>query len=201
MSELPQEIGEGAMSVSILGGRLSLQEEVGLPFQRDIIRALEEVGIVNESTAAVESAYPRLPPFPPKTPPTATLGLDALLLGFGIYLGKEVSGKVVDELITAIYEDRVRPALAKLTLRLKAHDVPRDQTVVTTFDHWFDGSRVLVRIRIYTGSPDTPNTEVVANILRDAVKWLSSHPVTHRVLTFEVRGGVFDREPHLSEPI
>lgn len=193
--------GEGTLSVSILGGRISLQKEIGLPFQRDVISALEGLGIVNESTNAVELAYPDLPPFPPSTTPVATLGLETLIVGFGVYLATRLSDKAVDELLSKVYADRVQPALHRLGARLRSRGVQSDEAVLTRFDHWFDGSKVLVRICVYTKAPETADSAVVAQVLRLAVSWLNSHPLTHRVLTYEVREGNIPAEPSLSEPV
>lgn len=178
-----------------------MQKEVGLPFQRDVIGALEDLGIVNESTSTVELAYPDLPPFPPSTGPLATVGLETLIIGFGLYLATKVSDKAVDELLSEVYADRVQPALQRLRARLRSHRIQSGERVLTRFDHWFDGSKVLVRICIYTEAPETADSEVVAQILRMTVTWLSSHPVTHRVLTYKVCDGNIPAQPLLSEPV
>ncbi|MDN5790240.1 MAG: hypothetical protein L0H25_05135 [Micrococcales bacterium] len=44
MSERLDLGGERILSVSILGGRISMQKDIGLPFQRDVIGALEDLG-------------------------------------------------------------------------------------------------------------------------------------------------------------
>ena len=201
MSERLDDGGQGALCVSILGGRISMQKEIGLPFQRDVIGALEELGITNESTIAVGSAYPDLPPFAPNTPPVATLGLESLIIGFGLYLATKASDKAVDELLSQVYTDRVQPALRRLGDRLRSHRAHSGEPMLTRFDHWFDGSKVLVRICIYTEAPETADSVLVAEVLRLAVSWLNSHPVTHRVLTYEVREGKIPAEPLLSEPV
>lgn len=187
------------LSVSVVGGQVSMWEDFGLPFQRDVIGALEELGITNESTDAVMSAYPDLPPFQPMAP-VATFGLEALVVGFGVYLATKISDKAVDELLSKVYIDRVKPALLKLGARLRS----RQRTggvVLARFDHWFDGSKVLVRVCVYTVAPETADPAVVAEALRSAVDWLRTHPVTHRVLTYEVRDGQIPSEPLLSEPV
>lgn len=189
-----------ALSVSVVGGRLSMWEDFGLPFQREVIGALEELGITNESTDNVMSAYPDLPPFQPDVPPVAAFGLEALVVGFGIYLVTKISDKAVDELLSKVYTDRVKPALLKLGARLRSRQVTGD-VVLARFDHWFDGSKVLVRVCVYTKTPETADTAIVAETLRSAVNWLRTHPVTHRVLTYEVRDGRVPSEPFLSEPV
>ena len=175
-------------------------EDFGLPFQREVIGALEELGITNESTDNVMSAYPDLPPFQPDVPPVAAFGLEALVVGFGIYLVTKISDKAVDELLSKVYTDRVKPALLKLGARLRSRQVTGD-VVLARFDHWFDGSKVLVRVCVYTKTPETADTAIVAETLRSAVNWLRTHPVTHRVLTYEVRDGRVPSEPFLSEPV
>ncbi|TWP32593.1 hypothetical protein [Leekyejoonella antrihumi] len=185
MGKSRDHISEQSFSVSILGGRLSMQEEFGLPFQLDVIGALEDLGVVNESTGAVRSAYPDVPPFPPSTPPVATLGLETLLIGFGLYLATKLSDKAVDEILSAVYADRVQPALRRLASRLRSHRVQAGEPILTRFDHWFDGSKVLVRVCVYTAAPETADSQTVSEALRLAVNWLTSHEVTHRVLTYE----------------
>lgn len=112
-----------------------------------------------------------------------------------------MSDKAVDEILSKVYADRVQPALQRLGARLRSHGMRSDELVLTRFDHWFDGSKVLVRICIYTKAPGTADSAVVAQVLRLAVNWLKSHPVTHRVLTYEVREGNIPAAPLLSEPV
>jgi hypothetical protein len=180
---------------------LSFQQDHGLPFQADLIRGLESLGFVNETTAVVENRHPRLPKFPPDQPPRNAIGIDDLLIGFGIYLAVKISDTVIDEISGDIYDGIVRPRLSTFWKQLTA--TRRGQRLVASFDHWFEGSGVLVRVEFYTSSSThvPPDVTHVAHALRLAAKYLADKGVTHRVLAFEVRNGRMNDEPRLSEPL
>src|SRR3954471_2907012 len=94
----------GAISISMLAGKVSEQRDLGLPYQQDVIHALEHLGIPNEDTATVERAYPDLPRVRPQAGPTNTIGLDVLLIGIGLYVTKKLADQTIDGIGKAIYE-------------------------------------------------------------------------------------------------
>jgi len=193
---------EGALIVGVLGGRVSLQKSLGLPFERDVIGAMGQLDIASESTAAVERAYPRLPPFPRDQRPTNLLGFDDLIVGFGLYLVVKLTDAVIADVATQVYQERVQPAVEKLWASMRRRGQDPRQGCTAVFDHWFDGSQVLVRVVVHFKATDKlMDTQVVEKALRHAALWIQQHPVTHRVLTFEVRNGDLIPEPELSEPV
>jgi hypothetical protein len=190
---------DNALSISILAGKVSEQRELGLPFQQDVIHGMEDLGIVNEDTGTVERTYPDLPPFPPQVGPTNTIGLDALLIGVGIYVAKKLADKTVDGVATKIYERIVQPAFDRLWQKVRKDK--GSPPIIAQFDHWFDGSKVLVRVLVHC-DPDgeAPDATVVPAALRNAVAWLRDNPPTHRTLTFSIENGKVPSKPDLSDP-
>lgn len=67
---------------------------------------------MNDSTVAVEQAYPDLPPFSPNTTPVATLGLETLIVGYGVHLATKLTDKAVDELLSKVYADQASRPLS-----------------------------------------------------------------------------------------
>jgi hypothetical protein len=137
-------------------------------------------------------------------PPSAGIGSPDLLIGFGIYLASKIGEDIVGDIVHDIYERIVKGNLKKLWQKIRGDDHPPRQ-MMATFDHWFDGSGVLVRVVVYLPTEAAPyedaTTTAVAAALRQAVVYLREQPVTHRVLTYEVHDGHVDPQPMLSEPI
>jgi hypothetical protein len=194
-------LGDRPMTVSVLGGRLTFQQDLGLPFAKDVVAALEEFGLANQDTATVESAYRDLPKFEPDLPPTAALGLDDLVVGLGIYLAGALTDATIGAVVDELYQRRIQPALARLWSRIRSSK-HRPETTRVLLDHWFDGSGVLVRIE-FSSSPggSVPTSETVRSCLKQAAEWISRNPRTHRVLTFTADHGAIQADPRLSEPI
>ncbi|MEV5961856.1 hypothetical protein AB0L70_08830 [Kribbella sp. NPDC051952] len=192
---------DGSMVVGIIGGKLHDFREVGLPFQQEVIPALEGLGITNEDGGTVEARYPDAPPFPPQQGPKATILIEGALIGLGLYLVKKLVEPTIEGLGKQIYEQIVQPALERLWSRMRQQKGVQ-RPVTAQFDHWFDGSKVLVRVLIRCDqNAETPNAAVVTAALHSAAEWLQHNPVTHRVLTYEVADGKLPSKPKLSEPI
>ena len=185
-----------------LGGRLTFQQELGLPFAQEVTSSLQQFGLPNEDTATVERAYPKLPKFPADLPPTAALGLDDLVVGVGIYLAGALTDAAIGAVVAELFERRIQPAITALWDRagLSSH---RPRTTRVLLDHWFDGSGVLVRLEVISSADDeaAPTTEDLRACLKTAAEWISKEPPTHRVLTFKVVKGELQGSPRLSEPI
>jgi len=64
-----QDARFGVYVDSILGGPVSFMREAGFPFQRELIRGLEDRGFADETTPVLEAAFPELPRFPPNLRP------------------------------------------------------------------------------------------------------------------------------------
>jgi len=69
--------------VSVLGGRLSYVEELGLPFLTDVVGGLEAIGLPNEEVEITQPRFPEPPSFPPELGPQAGIGGEGLLIGSG----------------------------------------------------------------------------------------------------------------------
>lgn len=187
----------------MLGGRSSYVRELGLPFLTDVVGGIEAIGFADEDVETTQKRFPELPPFPPDVRPQADITGAALLIGFGLYMASTISNAIVSAIGHDIYEQIVKPNLKKLVER--ARNEGRPSRTIATFDHWFDGSGVLVRVIVDLGAENDPaedqTTTAVAAALRLAVTYLGSHPITHRVLTYSVNAGHVDPRPMLSEPI
>lgn len=193
--------GDGALVVGIIGGKLDDFQAVGLPFQQDVIPGLERMGITNESGGTVVARYPDLPPFPPPRGPQNTILIEGALIGLGLYLMKKLTEPTIEGLGKQIYEQLVQPALDRTWSRMRERK-ERQRPVTAQFDHWFDGSKVLVRVLIRSDeNAETPDAAVITAALRGACEWLQRNPVTHRVLTYDVEDGEVPSSPRLTEPI
>lgn len=194
-------LGAQPLMVGVLGGRLTFQEELGLPFAKEVAASLGDLGIENVTTTVVENRYPRLPRFEPDVPPVASLGLEDLIIGFGMYVAGALSDATAGRLVDHVYEACVQPALDNLKAKMRTL-VNRPRTTRVLLDHWFDGSGVLVRMDFHVADGDEyPSGAIVRTVLLEAVRWITRNPTTHRVLTFEVKGGHVSLPPKLSEPI
>jgi hypothetical protein len=194
----------GSAVVCIVGGRLPYLETLGLPFVTDVIGGIEAIGIPNEDTRSAQRRFPELPPTPPEVGPTAGIGDPDLLIGFGLYLASKISDGIIDDLTHDVYERIVRESLKKVWQKIRPkRDVPSGMTA--RFDHWFDGSGVLVRVVVHLdprmSTVEDSTASAVTAALRQAVIYLSRNPVTHRVLTYHVHEGRVDPRPVLTEPI
>lgn len=188
------------LSTSILGGPLSAQVDFGLPFQREVVTDLEGLGFHNESTDVVARTFPDAPPFAPDQEPVNTLGLDALAIGFGLFVATKLSEGAITQIGSDVYRTVVKPRVEALWARLRGQNAALP--VVATFDHWFDGSRVLVRVVFYArGADPVPDVELVQQALGIAERHIAAQDVVNRVLTFEVRDGVLSAEPQGSDPL
>lgn len=192
---------DNAMVTSILRGKVSDQRKFGLPFQMEVVGSVEALGIPNQDTDTVARAYPDLPPFPPPVGPTAVFGLDDLLIGIGLFVAAKLTDKAIDAIGTAVYERIVQPAFDRLWDKFSKRNGAQPP-IVARFDHWFDGSKVLVRVLVRSDERDgTPDATLVPAALRRAAEWLRGNPITHRVLTYTVENGELSSQPDLSEPI
>lgn len=116
-----------------------------------------------------------------------------------------MGGKLVDaligELVGRIYDSRVRPALAVLRSKLGSTAPNSPRSSVAVFDHWFDSTGVLVRVRVHEPAESADEiAEIVAACLHLALAQLA-RPITHRVITFEVKEGTIPTRPSVSQPI
>jgi hypothetical protein len=197
-SELP---GNHALVTCMVGGKSWDISEVGTPFHQDVVPALERLGFTNENGPAVEALYPDLPPFPPDREPRATFLIDGALIGLGFYLVKTLAEPTISGLGEQIYKQIVQPALDRLWSKMRNDKSQRP--VVVQLDHWFDGSKVLVRVVVRCAKDDpAPDLDVVVrSALRSAAQWLQGNPVTHRVLSYEVQDGQIPSVPKLTERI
>ena len=93
----------GPLSVSILGGTVGFMREAGMPFQRELMAGLTELGFTNEATDVVEASFPALPPFPTGRQPTAAVGIDDVVVGLGVYLLAKLSDQVISEISSDIF--------------------------------------------------------------------------------------------------
>jgi hypothetical protein len=195
-------VPSGSCVLGVVGGQLSHLKELGIPFEADLIADIEAIGFQGEDAAETRRQYPQVPPFPAERP-YAAFGLDDLLVGFGLYLASKITDKIISDIIHDVYEQIVKANLKKLWEKLRHEPRPPSQTIAM-LDHWFDGSGVLVRVAVHL-QPDTTNedstTNSVATALRQAVTYLHGHPITHRVLTYDVYDGHVEPQPRLSEPI
>lgn len=187
----------------MLGGRSSYIEELGLPFSKDIVSGIEAIGVPHEDRETTQRRFPEAP-LPPDVPPQAGIGGEDLWIGFGLYLASKIAESIIGDIVHDVYERIVKPNLKKLWEKIRRDGHP-PRRMTATFDHWFDGSGVLVRVLVDMGSEMSPGedstTTAVAAALRHAVTYLRGHPITHRVLTYNVRDGHVDPQPTLSEPI
>ncbi len=171
---------------------------------RDDIDGIETIGFPNEDVETTQRRFPELPPFLPDVPPQASIGGEDLLIGFGLYLASKIGEDIVGDIVHDVYEWIVKANLKKLWEKIR-HEGRPPRRMTATFDHWFDGSGVLVRVVVHMGSEISPaydsTTTAVAAALRHAVIYLHRHPSTHRVLTYNVQDGHVDAQPMLSEPI
>lgn len=194
-------LGDRPVMVGVLGGRLTFQEQLGLPFAQEVAAALAELGITNETTTVVENRYPRLPKFQHDVPPVAALGLEDLVIGFGLYIAGVLSDATAGKVVDHVYEACVQPALDNLQAKMRTL-VNRPRNTRVLMDHWFDGSAVLVRMDFHVAEGDEyPSEASVRTALLEAARWITRNPITHRVLTFEVKGGRVLMPPTLSEQI
>jgi hypothetical protein len=189
--------------MGVLGGRLSYVDELGLPFETDLVAAADAIGFQITDVAETRCRYPNLPPYPEERP-RAGLGGEDLLIGFGLFLASRIGEDIVEDVVHDVYERIVKANLKKLWEKLR-HEPGRPPEMTATFDHWFDGSGVVVRVVVHLGSENSggedSTTSAVAAALRQAVIYLHGHPITHRVLTYHVHDGSVARLPTLSEPI
>ena len=190
--------------MSVLGGRTSNVKELGLPFLRDVVGGIEAIGFPNENAETTRQRFPELPPFPQDVPPQAGIGGQDLLVGFGLYLASKIGEDIIGNIVHDVYERIVKGGLKKLWEKIRREDRP-PRRMTATFDHWFDGSGVLVRVVVHlrseTSPVEDPATAAVAAALRHAAVYLRGNQVTHRVLTYHVHDGHVDRLPMLSEPV
>jgi hypothetical protein len=193
----------GSLIVCVLAGRLSYQKELGLPFLMEVVAEAEPIGFRNEDVDTTQRQFPSLPPFPPDVLPQATIGGEDLLIGFGLYIASKIGEGIIGDLAHDIYERIVKASLRRLWEKHRQEGDPLQ--VTATFDHWFDGSGVLVRVVVHSGptadTDGTLTTSAVTAALHQAVAYLRTHPVTHRVMTYEVHDGRVGQLPTLSEPI
>ena len=189
-----------AMAVGGIGGTSHDIQELGIPFQSDIGRALEEIGISLEGTDTIEREFPNLPAFPPQSGPQAGIS-DGAVIYVGIFISNALANLIIEEFAKEFFSKKVQPAFENLWGKILRKEIP-DRTVTARFDQWFDGSGVLVRVVSHCpkgGGP--PDTALVSASHRRAVEWLRRNPVTHRVLTYEITHGEIPAAPELSEPI
>jgi hypothetical protein len=177
-----------SLTLSILGGPVGLQRDYGYPFQLEIISALEDLGYDNESTAIVEATFPDLPPLPTGSGPTATFGAEDLLVGMGIYTALKLGDAVISEVASRIYQGVVTPALEELWARVPrtVSNRHRPFELTAVFEHWFDDSRVLVRVVLETNTDEAaPTTRHVRLALEHAIAYVEEHggsiELTYRV--------------------
>ena len=173
--------------------------EAGIPFQIDLTGGLKAVGIESESVSVAEKVIPassRTPQRHLRT--TNSITLTTLVIGFVVSVAAELGNKFLDELGTDLYQKRSF-GLRWLDIGSSCLIHAENSQLVTTFDHWFDQTGVLVRVEFYASQiwDDQPDVLLVDRALREAVKYVSANGVTHRVISFEVRDGVLDITPQL----
>ncbi|WP_344213422.1 hypothetical protein [Kribbella sancticallisti] len=190
-----------ALIIGMTGGNSHDIDELGIPFQTEVGLSVGDLGLtLADDTASIEDSFPSLPPFPVFRPRASGLEI-AALVGFGVYLAKKLSDPTIDALGEQLYAKVVGPAVRKLWGKMRRGEIPA-RAVISRFDHWFDGSGVLVRVVIVSDrGADAPDIDVIPAALRQAAEWLQSNAVTHRVLTYEIIGGRIPATPRLSEPI
>lgn len=187
--------------VTIMGGKLTFQKDLALPALKEIVPAIEAQGLPNEPDY-IASEFGPVPLYPVPKGPTNTFGFDDLVVGLGLYLAGRIGETGVQRLIDRLYDRQVQPVLEQMWQKIRRSRRPPLKTRMV-FDHWFNRSGVLVRTIILI-EPEAENIDVrslVAQTLEQATHYIHKHPVTHRVLTYEVIDGRLTGVPILTEPV
>jgi hypothetical protein len=191
----------GAMVIGSIGGRLSYMKELALPFQEEVIPKLEDLGLIEADPREAKDSYPDSIERGTGAGPQNAFGIDDVLIGLAIYLGPKIADALIGDIVSEVYKSVVTPALNKLWGKIRKRKQP-PQRISTTFDHWFDGSKVLIRVTFRsTALGPAPDHDLVRIALRDAAKRVQQGAVTHRVMTYEIVDGVLGSDPKFSEPV
>ena len=176
-------------------GRVTVNEELSLPFLVEAIRGLTEDGFEEKSQLPIDVISHQ------KTLPSGVFGVDdAALIGIAIFMGTSVGSWSIGRVCDQVWDGKSKPAVRNLFGRRKEKCLD-SQKVILTFGVWFDVDQVFIQViaTLEPGHDSKVIEDLVPEAFRRAEAWIKVHGVQAPVLVYRITSGRVSSVPTLAQ--